>query len=113
MGPNTLFDKSFLQSLSLNESVWLDHFFLCNVCPIFFVETLSDLEKSVRVGRTPEREVELIADKFPEMAGTPNVYHVDICVGELMRQTVPMNGQIILPGGHPVKSNGRKGVVVE
>jgi hypothetical protein len=48
--------KSFLQSLSVDESVWFDHFFIPNICPLFYVETLADLEKSVREGRTPERE---------------------------------------------------------
>ena len=60
MGPITLFDKSFLQSLSLDESVWFDHFFLTNVAPIFYVETLADLNKTVRKERTPEQEVSIM-----------------------------------------------------
>lgn len=67
MGPITLFDKSFLQSLSVDESVWFDHFFTTNICPLFYVETLADLHKEVRPGRTPEQEVGIIADKFPEV----------------------------------------------
>ena len=43
MGPITLFDKSFLQSLKIDESVWFDHFFLTNVCPLFYGETLGGL----------------------------------------------------------------------
>ena len=42
MGPITIFDKSALQSLSMDESVWLDAFFLVNVVPLFYVETLAD-----------------------------------------------------------------------
>jgi hypothetical protein len=45
MGPVALFDKSFLQSLSLDDAVWFDHFFAPVICPIFFVETLADLKK--------------------------------------------------------------------
>lgn len=45
MVPIALFDKSFLQSLSVDKSVWFDHFFLPVVCPLFFVETLADLTK--------------------------------------------------------------------
>ena len=67
MGPIALFDKSFLQSLSLDESVWFAHFFMPVVCPLFYVETLADLEKAVRAGRTPEQEVGIIARKFPEV----------------------------------------------
>ena len=111
MGPITLFDKSFLQSLSIDESVWFDHFFLTNVCPVFYVETLSDLEKSVRKGRTPEDEVRIIADKFPEMHGTPCAYHLDLCVGNLMGHPVSMIGQIPVAGGHLVKVDGKTGVV--
>lgn len=47
IGPIFLFDKSFLQSLSVDESVWFNNFFICNVCPIFYCETLADLGKSV------------------------------------------------------------------
>jgi hypothetical protein len=82
MGPITLFDKSFLQSLSVDESVWFDHFFLANVCPLFYVETLADLEKGVREGRTPEQEVGIIARKFPEMSGAPCVYHGTLAIGD-------------------------------
>ncbi len=65
MGPIALFDKSFIQSLSLDESVWFDHFFLTNVCPVFFIETLADLGKRENGDKNPYREVEIIADKFP------------------------------------------------
>ena len=45
MGPIILFDKSALQALSVDESVWFDQFFIPVICPIFFVETLADLER--------------------------------------------------------------------
>lgn len=113
MGPITLFDKSFLQSLSVDESVWFDHFFLTNVCPLFYVETLADLEKLTREGRTPEKEVALIADKFPDMHGSPNVHHAHLCIGDLLGCPVPMTGQIPLAGGRIVKDGGKTGVVFE
>ena len=65
MGPITIFDKSLLESLSLNEAVGFDNFLYSNITPLFFVETLPDLGKAVRVGRTPEQEVRIIADKAP------------------------------------------------
>jgi len=113
MGPITLFDKSFLQSLSVDESVWFDHFFLTNVCPPFYVETLADLEKSVRNGRTPEQEVGVISDKFPEMHGSPNFHHSRLCLANLMGHKIPMNGRIPMAGGRPVKAGDRTGVVYE
>ena len=42
-----LFDKSFSQSLSLDEAVMFDNIFMGNVCPIFYVETLTDSNKDV------------------------------------------------------------------
>jgi hypothetical protein len=35
------FDKSALQSLSVNEAVWLDAFYRSNITPLFFVEPLA------------------------------------------------------------------------
>jgi len=113
VGLITLFDKSFLQSLSIDEAVWFDHHFISDICPLFYVETLADLDKSVREGRTPEQEVGVIAEKFPQMNGSPNAYHVDLCIANLMGQRIPMEGRIPLAGGRPVKSGGKSGVVYD
>ena len=113
MGPIALFDKSFLQSLSLDESVWFDHFFLTNICPLFYVETLADLKKTAKGGRTPEQEVGIIADKFPEMHGSPNIQHVTACTGELLGHRVPMSGKILLAGGRHVKAGSQSGIVFD
>ena len=113
MGPITLFDKSFLQSLSVDESVWFDHFFLANVCPLFYGETLADLDKTVRKGRTPEEEVGIIADKFPEMHGMLCGYHRTLCIGEMLGYPLPMTGQVPLVGGRRVKSEGGRAAVFE
>jgi hypothetical protein len=114
MGPLTLFDKSFLQSLSLDESVWFDNFFLTNVCPLFFVETLADLGKSARPGRSAEAEVRIIASKFPELHGTPNVHHLSICTAELFGHKIPVSGeQMVVAGGRAVKADGKTGVVFD
>ncbi len=43
MGPILIFDKSALQSFGIDESVWLDNYFLTNITPLFYVETLADL----------------------------------------------------------------------
>jgi len=113
VGPITLFDKSFLQSLSVDESVWFDHFFLTVVPPYFYVETLADLGKKVRPGRTPEQEVRIIADKFPEIHGTPCAFHVNLALENLEGYPVPMTGQIPMAGGRRVKSKDQKAVVWE
>lgn len=114
MGPVALFDKSFLQSLSLDESVWFDHFFYPTICPLFYVETLADLTKSDGAGRSPEEGVRIIADKTPVQAGGPCVHHRDLCVANLMGRPVPMNGQIPVAGGRMVKGpDGKRAVVYD
>jgi len=113
MGPIALFDKSFLQALSVDESVWFDHFFYPIICPLFYVETLADLEKAVRAGRTPEQEVGFIARKTPEMHGGPSVHHQTLALANLMGRDVPLIARIPIAGGRPVKVGDQTGVVYE
>lgn len=116
MGPVVLFDKSFLQSLSIDECVWFDHFFIPVVCPLFFVETLADLSKPERSGssRSPTDLVRIIAEKTPVMSGAPCAHHVHLCVSNLLGQYKPRLGQVPLAGGRPVRAaDGRPGVVFE
>jgi len=111
MGPITLFDKSFLQSLTVDEAVWFDHYFTPNICPIFFVETLADLAKrNLRDGRTPEHEVAIIAEKTPEVSSYVCAYHSQLCFGNLLGHPVPFTGQIPMPGAQPVRLNGQTGL---
>lgn len=113
MGPIAAFDKSFLQSLSVDESVWFDHFFVANVCPIFYIEALADLSKQPRAGKSSGDEVAIIASKFPEMHGAPNVHHATLCEANLLGNDVPMTGQILVAGGRPANVSGKTGVVFD
>lgn len=106
MGPIALFDKSFLHGLNVDEAVLFDHFFLSVICPIFFVETLADLGKEMKKGRTAEQVVGSIAFRTPEMHGTLNVYHGTLVSQNLLGAKVPMTGQIVPPGPTPVSVNG-------
>ena len=111
MGPIALFDKSFLEGLNIDEAVLFDHFFYPVICPIFYVETLADLEKPANRGRSPEDVVGAIAFKTPEMHGAPNVHHRTLAVSNLLGQPIPMAGQIFLAGGIPVRVDGAANVV--
>lgn len=116
MGPIVLFDKSFLQSLSVDEAVWFDHFFMPVVCPIFFVETLADLTKQPRPGstRTPQEEVRILADKSPVMSASPCVHHMHLAISNLLGHSAPHLGQVPIAGGRPVRNKeGKPGVVFE
>jgi hypothetical protein len=109
MGPNTLFDKSFLQCLTVDEAVWFDHFFTPVVSPLFYAEVLADLEKNDSRGRTPEAVVASIAQKFPEKNGIANPHHVEIALQNLLGQEVPMDGQALLSGPRRVVKDGDHG----
>ncbi|HJM04707.1 MAG TPA: hypothetical protein QF549_03720 [Candidatus Saccharimonadaceae bacterium] len=106
MGPITIFDKSALQSFSMDESVWFDAFTLGNVTPLFYVETLADLEKSVRGGKTPEEFVGMLSFKVPNNA-VPNVHHKHLIESELMTgESTGMDGYggPVLAGAQPKKN---------
>jgi len=77
----TLFDKSFLQSISVDESVWFDQHFMPVVCPVFYAETLADLALAPTNPAFVEREVRKIADKFPQMCGYPCASHFTMSLG--------------------------------
>jgi hypothetical protein len=109
MGPIALFDKSFLQGISVDEAVWFDRFFLAVVCPVFYVETLADLAKEPSKRGPAEVIVKDIANKFPEMGGSPCSSHIDMAIANLLGHPVPMDGRVPRAGGRPVK----KGTVFE
>lgn len=112
-GPLLIFDKSTLQALNVDESVWLDNFYKANITPLFFVETLADLEKQMRSGRTPEQVVGSIAHKTPEQQATANVHHFSILVDELHGNIQVDMGRPkpVIGGGQPVMLGDSKGLI--
>jgi len=111
-GPILIFDKSALQSFSTDEAVWLDNFFQSNLTPLFFIETLADLEKKIKGGKSPEDVVGDIALKAPDRGAHPNAHHWRLVEAELYGlDTVAMDGRGILTGGEPVMLNGQKGII--
>lgn len=115
MGPNLIFDKSFLQSLSIDESVWLDCFFYSIITPLFFAETLADLEKNIKDGRTPEQVVGNLAEKTPDTSCIANMHHRHLLLGELVGGgMVDMKyGRPIVGGGTPSQVDSQSGFVFE
>ncbi|MEK7092317.1 MAG: hypothetical protein AAB907_01695, partial [Patescibacteria group bacterium] len=115
MGPILIFDKSFLESLSPDEAVWLDQFFLTNITPLFFVETLADLEKNARFGRSPEDVVGSLAYKTPDLHSKANVHHRSLLEGELSGEgEIDMeHGRPHIGGGKYVELGGQTGAFFE
>ena len=109
-GPILIFDKSALQGLSVDESNWLDNFFLTNITPLFLIETLADLEKEVRSGRTPEDIVGHLALRTPDMQAHPCTHHRRLVGGDLYGRDIPMDGRIPCYAGKTVSLDGKRGV---
>lgn len=113
LGPLIIFDKSALQALTMDEAVWFDAFFLANVVPLFYVETLADLEKEVAEGKTPEDVVGMLAEKTPSGA-FPNVYHRHLISADLLGQEIEMTGQAMIGAGEVMKGpDGKIGVHID
>lgn len=111
MGPITLFDKSALESLNPDEAVWFDNFFMTNITPLFFAETLADLEKEIAAGRTQEQVVGSIAYRTPILHSSLNANHRDIVISNLLGQDIPMDGRYVRAGGRVANADGRTGMI--
>ena len=108
-----IFDKSALQSFSLDESNWLDHFYRSIITPLFFAEVLADLEKEAGKGRTPEQIVGELAHKTPDMNSTPCVHHSRLATSVLYGDDLRMNGRIPRDQGKIVELDDKRGIYYE
>lgn len=114
MGPITLFDKSFLEMLNVDEAAIFDLLFSTNICPIYYVEVLADLQKAKPGIRLPEKIVADLARKTPVMESRPNVHHVTLCRMELAGLTeVEMRYVPVVAGGRPVQMGGKPGSIFD
>jgi hypothetical protein len=109
----TIFDKSALQALSMDEAVWFDAFFGVNVVPVFYTETLADLEKGMATGRSAEDLVGMLAEKTPSNA-YPNVHHQTLIAAELAGQEIALDGRPVIAAGELKETpDGSVGVHIE
>jgi len=113
-GPSLLFDKSTLESLSLNEAALLDDFFRSTIAPLFFVECLADLErKMVRMKGMPEQLVGSLAERTPDLQSMMNMHHAQILAAELSGQFT-LDSVLLRPvvaSGKVVELGDSKGMV--
>lgn len=106
MGPILLLDKSALECLNQDEAVWLDMFFGANMVPLFYVETLADLEKTDGTNRTSEKIVGDLAKKTPVNATFPNAYHKEIVIQDLFGNHPPMDTHQVIVAQGEVRQDG-------
>jgi hypothetical protein len=113
-GPNLIFDKSTIQTLTVDELVLLDNFYRSNIIPVFFAECLADLERDMgRMKGTPESLVGAIAARTPDSQSCGNVFHMRILEGELTGQFNLSQFQFppVRDRGQPVKTGDSKGLL--
>lgn len=108
-----IFDKSFLQSLTIDESVILDQMFSCVVTPLFFVETMADLTKETARGRTAEQVVGGLAERTPVAHSYLNTYHQDVVLEDLLGRREEFDHRPAVAGGIPVRVKGKAGLVFQ
>lgn len=111
MSPSLIFDKSFLQSLNVDEAVILDQLFSCVITPLFFAETLGTLAKQPSGGKVPEAIVSSLAEKTPVAHSYMQSFHSRLMLHELLGMTVEMKRRPALAGGTPVTVEGKAGIV--
>ena len=109
-GPITIFDKSFLQSINPNESVWLDMLYRSNITPLFFVETLANLGKSTNLN--PSKLVRDMAIKIPLMGSNRNMHHSSIATANMLGEYIEIRGVPIINPGKQIKVKGKSGLYV-
>lgn len=113
MGPSLVFDKSFLQSLSVDEAVMLDQMFTCVVTPVFMVETLADLAKETGTDRPVAKAVAGLAERTPVAHGYMNTFHQQVAESDLLGDRAAMDHRPVVAGGIPVSVEGKAGIVFE
>lgn len=112
-GPIVLFDKSSLQIMTMDEAVWFDTFYFPSMTPLFFVETLADLEKEMQSGSSPEEFVGALAEKTP-LGGGINVHHQVLSFNELLGNGFELRHVPVVAGGSPVATrDGGRAVVFD
>lgn len=111
MGPILIFDKSTLQSLNPEEALWLHLYYSPNLTPLLLVETLADLEKATRKGRSPEDLVGSLAAKTLILGDRMNMHHDSIGRAELSGVTVELRHVPLIAGGQEISTANRRGLL--
>jgi len=114
MGPVIILDKSTLQSLSHDELLFLNKYFVVNIPPVLVMEIWGDLAKPDKAGAISKDQVKHLAQKVYRGQSAINAHFFHCIIGSLLGERVPMDRRILLAGGSPrITKSGKKGVVFE
>ena len=110
----TIFDKSFIHAISVEEAAVFDMHFMSNITPLFFVEVLGDLEK-VDVTEPHKRAalIKSLATKTPDFRSYPNVSHTDLMLNELLGHEIEMRGRPHIGGGKRIQNDKGLGTIFD
>jgi hypothetical protein len=112
MGPVIILDKSTLQSLSNDELLFLNKYFILNIPPVLIMEIWGDLAKPDKEGAISKDQVQHLAQKVYRGQSAINAHFFHCLVGSLLGEKISMDGRILLPGGSPrITKSGKKGVI--
>jgi hypothetical protein len=114
MGPIIILDKSTLQSLSDDERLMLDKYFILNIPPVLVMEIWGDLAKPDKPGAISRDRVQRLAAKSHQGTFGINAHFIHCIVASLLGEKVAMDRRIILPGGRAhITDSGKRGFVFE
>jgi len=114
MGPVIILDKSTLQSLSNDELIFLNKYFIFNIPPVLVMEICGDLAKPDKEGAISKDQVQNLAQKVFRGQTAINAHCLHCIIGSLLGRRVSMDGRILLLGGKPrITKSGKKGIVFE
>jgi hypothetical protein len=110
-----ILDKSTFQSLSYDEQIRLNSYFIHNVTPILTMEILGDLKKETDKGKPPsENRVVDFARKLFPLHIIVNSYFEKLIQSELNGYKIPMDGRPFVDLEKNVKTlAGEKGSIIK
>lgn len=108
MGPNVVFDKSFLQILTANEAALFDNYFSTTIVPTFYVEVLGDLAKE---DKSPDSVVIALASKSPRQHSYPTAFFRNLIASEVAGNPIDMTMRPHVMGGNAGLANGKLSIM--
>ena len=90
MGPILILDKSTLQSLSDDELIFLNKYFILNIPPVLVIEIWGDLAKPDKQGSISRDQVQRLSQKVYRGSSAINAHFSQCLIGSLLGKRVPI-----------------------
>ena len=112
MGPVIILDKSAIQGLSGDETLFLFKHYYLNITPILLIEILADLKKVVTSPSLSEEQVVRVSRKLLGNDSNINLGYHKLCKGSLLGYDIPMRGELAVGGSRQVRSKAGAPVLI-